>query len=382
MKSSKMKKVLFTMLTLVAVFMLFTITAYAEDYGNFVYSLVQPEEGEDFESYIKIVGYNINNDEPGAVVVMPDNIDDVPVTTVAASAFDGKEVLGEVIIPAGITTIENSAFSNCKDLKVVIIPDSVTYIGESAFQGCESLEYVIIGNGVKAIGDVAFKDCKALKAVALGNAVETVGAGSFFGCPELKVVRVPDSVKSIESLAFGFVQNGNVETAVDGFTFCCENENAEVESYVAKYSVVAAEEVSSVPAAALTVVNHSAGCESDKFVTVRTATESYEGLDIAACETCGKIVTRANTDIVAADAGSSAVTSFVVIAVLVVAFVILVIWYVKKSKKRRAAAIEAYKKGEPLPDAEAKARDDKKAADKYAKKRAKQEANLRKYIDL
>lgn len=382
MKSSKMKKVLFTMLTLVAVFMLFSITAYAEDYGNFSYTLVQPEDGKDFESYIKIVGYNINNEQLGAVIVMPDNIDDVPVTTVSASAFAGKELLGEVIIPEGVTTIENAAFRNCKDLKLVVIPDSVTYIGESAFQGCESLEYVIIGNGVKTIGDIAFKDCKSLKAVALGTSVETVGAGSFFGCPELKVVRVPDSVKNIESLAFGFVQNGNIETAVEGFTFCCENENAEVESYVAKYSVVAIEDVSSVPAAALTVVNHSAECESDKYVTVRTATETYEGLDLAACETCGKVVTRANTDVVTADTGSSALTTFIIIAVLVVVFVVLVLWYVKKSKARRAVAIEAYKKGEPLPDAEAKERDEKKAAEKYAKKRAKQEANLRKYIDL
>ena len=70
------------------------------------------------------------------------------------------------------------------------------------------------------------------------------------------------------------------------------------------------------------------------------------------------------------------------ILVLVIAFAVLVVVYVKNSKKRREASIEAYKNGKPMPDAEAKERDEKKIADKYAKKRAKQEAHLRKYIDM
>lgn len=382
MKSSKMKKVLLTMLALVAIFMLFSVTAYAEDYGNFSYTLVAPEDGEEFASYIKIVGYNLNDAQPGDVIVVPDNVDDVPVTTIAASAFAGKDILGEIIIPDSVTTIENAAFNGCKDLKVVVIPDSVTYIGESAFQNCESLEYVVIGNGVKTIGDIAFKDCPALKVVSLGTSVETVGAGAFFGCPELKVVRVPASVKSVESLAFGFVQNGNIESAVEGFTFFCETENDVVKSYVAKYSVTESEDVTAVPSAALTVVNNSAVCEGASYVNVRAATETYEGLDVAVCDTCGAVTTKVNTDIAPADSDSSAIITFAIIAVLVIAFVILVVWYVKMSKKRRLASIEAYKKGERLPDADAKERDEKKAADKYAKKRAKQEAHLKKYIDV
>ncbi len=382
MKSSKMKKVLFTMLTLVAVFMLFTVTAYAEDYGNFSYSAVEPEDGEDFEAYIEITGYSINDEELGAVIVIPDNIEDVPVTTVSASAFSGKELLGEVIIPEGVTAIENAAFRNCKDLKVVVIPDSVTYIGDSAFQGCESLEYVLIGNGTKIIGDIAFKDCTSLKVVSLGSSVEKIGAGAFFGCPELKYVRIPASVSSVESLAFGFVQNGDIESAVEGFTFYSASENAVVESYISKYSASSAEDVSAVASAALTVVNDSAECAAADYVTVRNATESYDGLDVAACEVCGVVATRANTDIVSTDAGSSALATLIIIVVLVVVFAIIVVWYIKKSKKRRIASIEAYKAGKPLPDAEAKERDEKKAEEKYAKKRAKQEASLKKYIDM
>lgn len=383
MKSSKIKKVLFTMLTLVAVFMLFSITAYAEDYGNFSYSSVEPEDGEDFEAYIEITGYSINDEELGAVIAVPAEIEDVPVTTIAASAFSGKELIGEVIIPEGVTTIENAAFSNCKDLKVVVIPDSVAYIGESAFQGCESLEYVLIGNGVKVIGDIAFKDCASLKVLSLGEGVETVGAGAFFGCPELKTIRVPASVKDIESLAFGFVQDGNVEAAVDGFTFCVAADNAAVNAYNAKYADVTDEDTSDVASAAATfaVAINEAKVE-EEYVNIRKATDAYEGLDIAYCEDCGAVATRANTDIEDVDTGSSALVTLIVILVLVAAFAVLVIWYVKMSKKRKAASIAAYKAGKPLPDADAKAKEEAKAEAKYQKKRAKQEANLKKYIDV
>lgn len=381
MKSSKMKKVLFTMLTAVAVFMLFAVTAYAESYGNFSYTPVSPEEGEDFEDYIEITGYSLNDEELGSVISIPADIEDVPVTTIAASAFANKELLGEVIIPEGVKTIENAAFKNCKDLKIVVIPDSVEYIGESAFQGCESLEYVIIGKGVKVIGDISFKDCKALKAVSLSEGVEVVGAGAFFGCPELKIVNIPSSVKDIESLAFGFVQNGNVESVVEGFTFV-SNDVAAVSSYNERYSLTDTEDVTGVSVISAFSVVADENCDNEKFVNVRKATDSYEGLDLAFCEKCGKITTKANTDIEDVDVGSSSLISFIVIAVFVVAFIILVLWYVKKSKKNREASILAYKEGRPMPDAEQKAKEEAKAQEKYAKKRAKQEAKLKKYIDL
>lgn len=382
MKSSKMKKVLFTMLTIVAVFMLFTVTAYAENYGNFSYTPVSPEDWEDFEPYIEISGYSLNDEELGSVISIPADIEKVPVTTIAASAFAGKNLLGEVIIPEGVKTIENSAFKNCKDLKIVVIPDSVEYIGDSAFQGCDSLEYVIIGKGSKVIGDIAFKDCISLKAVSLSEGVEIVGAGAFYGCPELKVVNIPSSVKEIESLAFGFVQDGNVESAVDGFTFVSDNVPA-VLAYDEKYSSTDDADVTGVATSySVFSVIADQNCSNEKFVNVRKATESYEGLDLAFCEKCGKISTRANTDIEVVDVGSSSLITFIIILVLVLAFVVLVMFYVKRSKKNREASIIAYKEGLPMPDADRKAKEDAKAAEKYSKKRAKQEAKLKKYIDL
>lgn len=373
MKSSVIKKIFVALATVMAIFMLFSVTAFAEDYGNFSYTPVTPENDE-FEAYNEISGYNAGDDATDTVVMLPDAIEDIPVTGISASAFSGKENLTEVIIPDSVKTISNAAFFNCKNLKIVVIPDSVTYIGDSAFQGCEALEYVIIGNGVKEIGDLAFKDCKALKSVDLGTAVETIGNGAFFGCDALADIYVPDSVKNIGSLAFGFVQNGDAESSVGGFTFYTKA-NAALDAY----NAVESEDTSAV-ATAFNVKSGVAVCGDDahavSFVNIRPATDAYEGLDIAQCSSCKAVVTRPNTEVAPVEKGISSYISLIIGIVIVVAIVVYALMYVKKSKQNREKAIAEYKAGKTLSDMELKNKYDAKLEAKYQKKRAKQEKRL------
>lgn len=379
MKSSVIKKIFVALATVMAIFMLFSVTAFAEDYGNFSYTPVTPENDE-FEAYNEISGYNAGDDATDTVVVLPDMIEDVPVTGISASAFSGKENLTEVIIPDSVTSISNAAFYNCKNLKIVVIPDSVTFIGDSAFQGCESLEYVIIGNGVKEIGDLAFKDCKALKSLDLGTSVETIGNGAFFGCDALTNVYVPASVKNIGSLAFGFVQNGNTESAVSGFAFFTDSNDA-LYDYNMKYSAND-EDVSGVATSfsAFSITSKVTPCGDDahavSFANIRPATEAYEGLDIAQCSTCNAVVTRPNTELAPVDKGISAYISLILGVVAVIAVVVYAMMYVKKAKQNREKAIAEYKAGKTLSDMELKKKYDAKLEAKYQKKRAKQEKRL------
>ncbi len=376
MKSSVIKKIFVTLASVLAVLMLFSVSAFAEDYGNFSYTPVKPENDE-FEAYNEISGYNAGDDATETVVVIPDVIEDVPVTIIKASAFSGKENLTEVVIPDSITTISNAAFYNCKNLKVVIIPDSVTYIGESAFQGCEALEYVVIGKGVKEIGDLAFKNCKALKSLDLGKSVETIGNGAFFGCDSLVNVYIPDSVKNIGSFAFGFVQDGNAERAVNGFTFYT-NANAAVGAYNAAHVTVSDD--TTAEAAAFNFENNATRCADDEhkvsFANIRPATDVYEGLDIAQCADCHAVVTRPNTDIAPVDKGISAYISLIIGVVAVIVLVVFAVMYVKKSKMNREKAIAEYKAGKVLSDMELKKDYDAMLEAKYQKKRAKQEKRL------
>ena len=374
---STMKKIFMTVAVIVAIFMMTSISVFAEDYGNFSYTPVTSED-DAFEPYHVISGFNAGDDTTDTVVVLPDYIEDVPVTTVGASAFNGRTLPTEVIIPETVTTIENAAFMNCTSLETIIIPDSVTYIGESAFQGCTALKNVVIGNGVKEIGDIAFKGCTALTALDLGNSVETIGNGAFFGCTALSKVYIPDSVKNIGSYAFGYVQDGDNEAPVDGFTFFTAA-NAAVDAYVNSSAVTNEGEDTSdvaVPAFAVNAGVKACAEHTAKLELVRKATDSYEGLELGQCADCLTIVTKANTDVEPVEKSISDYISLIIGVVLVVVLVIFFVSYVKKAKAHREASIAEYKAGKVLSDVELKNKQEAKEEEKYAKKRAKQEKKL------
>ena len=374
MKSTNLKKFLITMAVMVAVIMAFGVTAFAEDYGNFSYTPVTSEEGE-FEPYNVIASFNAGDDTTDTVIVVPDYIEDVPVTIIGASAFNGRTLPTEVIIPDTVTTIENAAFMNCTSLETIIIPDSVTYIGESAFQGCTALKNVIIGNGVKEIGDIAFKGCTALTALDLGEGVETIGNGAFFGCDALAKVYVPATVNNIGSFAFGFVQDGSNEAPVSGFAFYTAAANEAIDAY---NTVVATEDVSDAAAGAF-IVNTGVNACAEHNATlelVRKATDTHEGLELGQCADCLSIVTKANTDVEPVEKSFKDYISVIVVVVLLAALVVYCLVYVKKAKAHREASIAEFKAGKVLSDVELKNKQEAEEEAKYAKKRAKQEKKL------
>lgn len=374
MKSTNLKKFLITMAVMVAVIMAFGVTAFAEDYGNFSYTPVTSEEGE-FEPYNVLASFNAGDDTTDTVIVVPDYIEDVPVTIIGASAFNGRTLPTEVIIPDTVTTIENAAFMNCTSLETIIIPDSVTYIGESAFQGCTALKNVIIGNGVKEIGDIAFKGCTALTAIDLGDSVETIGNGAFFGCDALAKVYVPASVNAIGSFAFGFVQDGSNEAPVSGFAFYTAAANEAIDAY---NTVVATEDVSDAAAGAF-IVNTGVNACAEHNATlelVRKATDTHEGLELGQCADCLSIVTKANTDVEPVEKSFKDYISVIIVVVLLAALVVYCLVYVKKAKAHREASIAEYKAGKVLSDVELKNKQEAEEEAKYAKKRAKQEKKL------
>lgn len=81
---------------------------------------------------------------------------------------------GEVVIPAEIeelpvTKINETAFSRCSELSGVFIPNSVTEIGDAAFSECPGLTEVTIPESVLSIGDQAFAGCEGLKKITILN---------------------------------------------------------------------------------------------------------------------------------------------------------------------------------------------------------------------
>jgi PKD repeat protein len=124
------------------------------------------------------------------------------VTTIGTRAFEDCSALTSLSIPDSVTTIGNNAFSDCSGLTTVSIPDSVTSIGNYVFQGCSGLSTVSIPDSITSIGNSAFSGCSALTTLSLPDNVTTIGSRAFEDCSNLTTVVIPDSVTTIGTSAF------------------------------------------------------------------------------------------------------------------------------------------------------------------------------------
>ena len=100
-------------------------------------------------------------------LVIPDEIEGLPVTSIKDSAFFDCGSLRSIIIPEGVTSIGDYAFSGCCSLTSIIIPQGVTIIGDHAFYDCGSLTSITIPNSVTRIGDFAFEHCTSLTSITM-----------------------------------------------------------------------------------------------------------------------------------------------------------------------------------------------------------------------
>ena len=116
-----------------------------DDTTGFEYEIVNNAE-------IKITG-RIGNPTD---IIIPDQIEELPVTSVGDSAFSECRGLTSITIPNSVTSIGNYAFDLCNSLTSIAIPDRLTNIGDWAFHGCDSLTNITFPDSVTSIGDGAF----------------------------------------------------------------------------------------------------------------------------------------------------------------------------------------------------------------------------------
>lgn len=148
-------------------------------------------------------------------VVIPPEVDGIPVTSVGERAFEENSWIGSVVIPEGVTRVGKYAFGDCGHLETVEIPGTVEVLGDSAFIRCHRLRSVVIPEGVtelgshlffdtyfteialpdslRVIGDHAFQ-CSSLESVVIPEGVTWIGGYAFSSCLKLTSVTIPDSV--------------------------------------------------------------------------------------------------------------------------------------------------------------------------------------------
>ena len=220
------------------------VPAYFHEYSSI--PAVQAEEAvggiynnisyQKYSDHIKI----IHCDKSAVKVVIPAEIEGLPVTSIGDEAFSECSDLESVTIPDGVTSIGDDAFFYCENLRSITIPESVTSIGNDAFGGTSWLAEkrkenplviinnilidatckgdVIIPDGVTTIGDGAFHDCWDLTSITIPDSVTSIGMWAFAYCSGLTEITIPDSVTSIGNWAFAYCSGLTEITIPDSVT--------------------------------------------------------------------------------------------------------------------------------------------------------------------
>lgn len=186
-------------------------------------------------------------------VIVPDMIDDLPVTRIGSSAFAFCQSMTSVTIPDcvtnidfeafavcstltnavignGVTTIDGKAFGNCYHLVSVTLGDSLTTIGYEAFEGCVELANVTFPDSGISIGEEAFDYCVSLTSINFGKGIVSIGTSAFSHCYSLDSVTIPDNVAFIGAGAFRYCTGlttatigKNIGTMCGAEFFYCDN---------------------------------------------------------------------------------------------------------------------------------------------------------------
>lgn len=141
-------------------------------------------------------------DQTAETIVIPDMIEDLPVTSIGGFAFGKYTNLKSITIPDSVTSIGSGAFASCRSLTSIILPDSITSIDDSTFLDCTNLKSITIPNGVTSIGNEAFSACTNLTSITIPDSVTSIGKSAFHSCKLLTSITIPDSVANIGYCAF------------------------------------------------------------------------------------------------------------------------------------------------------------------------------------
>lgn len=190
-----------------------TVSAVTEEsqeqilkYGEFEYEISHG----DYITITKCIPNNTDKD-----IMIPAEIDGLPVQSLDSSAFFKCTEIQSVTIPKGVRTFNAFNFQYCEKLTAIHVDkDNEYYMSENGIvfnkekthicvfpRGRTDTSYTI-PDGVKIIGNLAFTHCGYLKTINIPNTMETIQYSAFDNCTALTQIIIPDSVTEIDSSAF------------------------------------------------------------------------------------------------------------------------------------------------------------------------------------
>ena len=188
-----------------------------------------------------------------ADAVIPETIENLPVTRVLKDSFSAKSVKSvssttvkeieayafngcaklESVNFTNLDSIDKKAFYNCTALKKAVIGDKITTIGESAFENDAALERIALSSTLTSIDKTAFANCSD-KLVA--DVVKDSYAYKFVNTRETAIMQIPDtaseykySIWLYEATVIGYTGTDarlEMPNTIDGYTVVGVGENA------------------------------------------------------------------------------------------------------------------------------------------------------------
>lgn len=140
-------------------------------------------------------------DDSVTSLVIPAEIEGLPVTAIRDSAFEGSTALESVVISEGISEIGAEAFEMCTSLKSVSLPSTLKSIDRAVFYNCISLEEIEIPKSVKEFEGSVFSGCANLRTVKINDGISKFYSWDFEKC-NITTLYLPKSVTYIPSDAF------------------------------------------------------------------------------------------------------------------------------------------------------------------------------------
>lgn len=193
-------------------------------------------EYEKKADHVVITGCDRNAE---GIIIIPDEIEGLPVTELAYYAFGSCEHILKIIIPASVTAIHpEGAIVVCPNLLAIevdednpnycsedgilfnkdkttlirypsaksgffySIPNGVTKLADRAFCECKGLMSIEIPDTVSVIDPRVFLECDNLTSITIPNGVPTIGDNAFWHCIHMTSVTIPVSVTLIDNSAF------------------------------------------------------------------------------------------------------------------------------------------------------------------------------------
>lgn len=193
------------------------VSAEDNTYNGFKYSI---KNGE-----VTITGYVGEDTE----IVIPSEIEGLPVYNIGDNAFDGCSKLNNVVVPSSVKKIGQRAFCDCYALTSVTLNEGLETLGSEAFMECTRLESIEIPDSVTNLGGNIFEYCLSLKNVKFPEGITRLPGGIFTSCKSITEINLPDTITAIGMRAYeksGLVNAylpENIRSIEQGAFYDCKN---------------------------------------------------------------------------------------------------------------------------------------------------------------